>query len=682
MRQRSRCGWMRCWAASVALACGAAFGAPSPEEAAVERVLVVFKTHLDVGFTDLSSAVTARYVGEFLPKAMDVIEALEAEGGEARYVWTTGAWLIDRYLRTAGPEARARLEGHLRRGTVAWTAVPYTVESEALSRPLFSAMLGLSQRLDRRYGRRTVAAKMTDVPGHTRGIVAPLCAAGVTFLHVGVNPASAVPEVPRLCRWRAATGESLILMYQGDYGATEILPDGRTALSLNFTGDNHGPHTVAQVKARFAELRRRFPNATLEACSLNAVAEALEPLKETLPEVTAEIGDTWIYGFASAPSRMARFRAVMACFDRWVATGALTPEASVDVAVALGMVAEHTWGVDVKTFLKAWDCYAPEAFRAARGTAPFRFAERSWAEVDGRLAAAVALLPAPLRAEAEAAMAEAVRAEACPIPPAEAEAEPWRAALPGGVGAVGLCYQTLDAADYERFFGRYLRARPGWALCDFGKPGLGRSPAESAILPAHAAGARAEGAPSGRAVVRELVFPAATPLARELLPRRVQVRVEEYAGEPRRADITVTLLDKPAVRLPEAYWLRFDVPGLRRLFAWKTGERIDLMDVAPRGARRQHGVGEAVELVTDAGTLRIRPHQAFLLNVGREMGLSYDVGLPSLEGGVQFCLLNNFWGTNFQMWCEGSMRFRFTVEWEPRAGPGRDVVCYGGKEAR
>ena len=141
-----------------------------------------------------------------------------------------------------------------------------------------------------------------------------------------------------------------------------------------------------------------------------------------------------------------------------------------------------------------------------------------------------------------------------------------------------------------------------------------------------------------------------------------QARVEARAGEPRRADITVTLLDKPAVRLPEAYWVRFDVPGLRRLFAWKTGERIDLMDVAPRGARRQHGVGEAVELVTDAGTLRIRPHQAFLLNVGREMGLSYDVGLPSLEGGVQFCLLNNFWGTNFQMWNEGSLTYRFQVE--------------------
>ena len=34
----------------------------------VKKVLVIFKTHLDVGFTDYSSVVTKRYVEEFIPK--------------------------------------------------------------------------------------------------------------------------------------------------------------------------------------------------------------------------------------------------------------------------------------------------------------------------------------------------------------------------------------------------------------------------------------------------------------------------------------------------------------------------------------------------------------------------------------------------------------------------------------
>ena len=73
-------------------------------------LLVVFKTHLDIGFTDLSSKVEQRYVESFIPQAIDVARSLREAGGEERYVWTTGAWLIDAYLRQASPAAVAELE--------------------------------------------------------------------------------------------------------------------------------------------------------------------------------------------------------------------------------------------------------------------------------------------------------------------------------------------------------------------------------------------------------------------------------------------------------------------------------------------------------------------------------------------------------------------------------------------
>ena len=38
----------------------------------VKKVFVVFKTHLDIGFTDLSSNVEKRYAEEFIPKAVEV----------------------------------------------------------------------------------------------------------------------------------------------------------------------------------------------------------------------------------------------------------------------------------------------------------------------------------------------------------------------------------------------------------------------------------------------------------------------------------------------------------------------------------------------------------------------------------------------------------------------------------
>ena len=185
----------------------------------VDKVYVVFKTHLDVGFTDLSSVVTQRYITEFIPKALDVSEKLRAENASEKYVWTTGAWLIWKYLHTASPEEVKRLEAAIGRGDIVWNSVPYTVESESMNLDLFETSLLLSHKLDEKYGKKTIAAKMTDVPGHTRSIVSPMSRAGIRFLHIGVNPACPIPNVPEFCRWRDTDGSELILVYQQDYGS-------------------------------------------------------------------------------------------------------------------------------------------------------------------------------------------------------------------------------------------------------------------------------------------------------------------------------------------------------------------------------------------------------------------------------------------------------------------------------
>lgn len=38
---------------------------------------------------------------------------------------------------------------------------------------------------------------------------------------------------------------------------------------------------------------------------------------------------------------------------------------------------------------------------------------------------------------------------------------------------------------------------------------------------------------------------------------------------------------------------------------------------------------------------------------------------PTRAGGIHFNLSNNLWGTNFSMWNEGSLTYRFTIEWLP-----------------
>ncbi len=153
------------------------------------------------------------------------------------------------------------MERAISQGYIVWNAVPYTVESGTMSADLFRTCLQLSARLDRRFGKTTRTAKMTDVPGHTRSIVTPLHDAGIRLLHVGVNPASPIPEVPDFCRWHDVNGKEIILVYQRDYGTESLLPDGKTVVSIHFTGDGD---EVVQLYVQ----RQKDGNTTIPNCAL------------------------------------------------------------------------------------------------------------------------------------------------------------------------------------------------------------------------------------------------------------------------------------------------------------------------------------------------------------------------------------------------------------------------------
>ena len=632
----------------------------------VKKVLVIFKTHLDVGFTDFSSVVTKRYVEEFIPKAIAVSEKLQADGSGERYVWTTGAWLVEKYRKEAPAADVARLERAIKRGDIVWNAVPYTFESETMTADLFTTSLKLSQKLDKQYGKRTIAAKMTDVPGHTRSIVTPLYDAGVRFLHIGVNPASPIPAVPDYCLWRDTNGKEIILAYQRDYGTENILPDGVTAVSVNFTGDNHGPHSYETVKNIYADLRKRYPQAQIVGASFNEVAAQLLTVKDKLPVVTSEIGDTWIYGYGSAPKRMAKFRALSRLYSQWLKQGKLRSDSdeAIDFAVELGLIAEHTQGMDIKTHLGNWDKYDVDIFNEARSSAPFVKVEQSWKEIDDYLLSAIEKLPKSLQTDARNAIAAIDNPVVKPMKAKISvdKAEVWTDELFGGLMKIlGVTYRCYDAADYDDYLGRYLRARYGWALDDIGKTGVDKSHAVSASVKARVVNSTSKKSKKGTLYQARLEFAPENRIDSRVFPAQVQVECMAYKGG-KKADLTVTIVDKPAVRLPESYFCSFVADGIKGVVAEKVGERVDLCDVVEKGNRHMHGIDGYVDIITQSHTIRIWSLDAFLINLGEANGLSYSTQYPSIDGGIHFCLNNNLWGTNFTMWNEGSLAYRFTIE--------------------
>ncbi len=394
-------------AAGSLLACEPALSNPElyqeaiPQDSRVRRVLVIFKCHLDVGYTDTQANVMRKYFDQYYPAAMALAMKLR-DAGDDRYVWTTGSWLLYEYLEQATAEQRTRIEQAIAAGDVAWHALPFSWQTEFLNRSMISGCLGLSQSLDRRFGHTTIGAKMTDVPCHSRGIVGPLAEKGVTLLHIGVNPGSSAPEVPAVFVWRDPQGASITMFYsRHSYGGLVPIPNSDLAIYIAMRGDNRGPHTPEEVSRIYADLRSSFPNASVTASNFSEIAKEVNAFKDRFPVVTGELGDTWIYGVPSDPVKVARYREVARLRDEWIGDGRFQIGDKTDRNLLrhLALAPEHTWGTDTKRYLD-YDHYKPSDLAQMLDTPNYKIMETSWEEKRRDIDAAVATLPSALASQA------------------------------------------------------------------------------------------------------------------------------------------------------------------------------------------------------------------------------------------------------------------------------------------
>ncbi len=662
-----------------------------------EVVHLVFKTHLDIGFTDFARNVVASYFGDFIPRALAVTEELRQSGGDASFRWTTGAWLIYEYLEQAAPAQRAQLERTIRAGDIIWHGLPFTMHSELMDADLFAFGLSLSQQLDQRFGRRTIAAKMTDVPGHTRAIVPLLAAAGIQFLHIGVNASSTSPDVPPVFVWRDPSGAEVIVMYQrGGYGDLVEVAGMRDALAFAHTNDNHGPQTAAQVRDEFAALRRRFPNARIVASTMDAFAERLLEFKHQLPVVTGEIGDTWIHGVGSDPKKVSDFRELSRLRRHWLETGQAQPDDPHIQAFsrALLLVPEHTWGMDEKIYLDDYTNYTRAQFDSLRTSPRYQTFASSWAEQRGYIDAALTALD-------RTALADQARAALRRLEPARPDAAALQcSAAPGEIitgaqlsitidpqtGAISqlteraigrawadprhmlalLRYQTFAQADYDRFRRQYSinkRTTAIWAVPDFTKPGIAASGAESRWWLPSLSGLYHTRTATGDRILVELALPAEA-TERYGCPARATLEIYLPDAEPA-VYLDLQWFEKPASRLPEALWLSF-MPRDTIAKGWtleKMGQKISPLEVVRDGNRRLHAVA-AAEYRNAGDALRLDTLDAPLLAPGEPSLLNFSNRQPLIQHGMHVNLYNNVWGTNFPMWYDEDARFRFVLRFQ------------------
>jgi hypothetical protein len=661
----------------------------------VRTVLLITKCHLDVGFAWTQAEVVHKYFDLYYPAAIKLGADLR-QAGKDRYTWTTGSWLLYEYLEQASPGQRKAMDAAVEAGDVTWHAIPFTWQTEMIDRSMIEGSLGLSNTLDSRYGRKTIGAKMTDVPGHTRGIVAPLHDAGIKLLDIGINPASTPPDVPDVFLWKDAAGKSLAMMYhRHEYGSVIQIPGTNVAVDVEVRSDNSGPHTPAEIAAIYSKLRLQFPGAEIKASNLNEVAAAVEQVRNKLPVVTGEVGDTWIYGCASDPDKVARYREMSRLRQKWVAQGkfAIGDATDRNLLRNLLLAVEHTWGNDTKTYLD-YDHYRSQDIAAASDKPGYIVMEKSWQEKRDDITTALGTLPAGLKQEADASLAALM-----PSRPSTDGMEMHDGTQPiatkrflisidPSTGAITqlenrnsgrswasaehplalFTYQTLSAKDYTDYQERYLTIKTDWAPRDFGKPGIDAFHAENhewhpRLVHCWTASSDTEDRIVLQLAIEDAEYFQSLSFGNVAWPRQIFVEMKvPHAEAP--IDLRVVTLDKAANRIPEAMWLTF-APANARKDGWdleKTNERVAALDVVSGGGRAMHAVSGSVRYRdADGKSLEINTLDAPVVALGQRSPLDFSMQLPDLSRGVHFNLFNNAWGTNYVQWCGGDWSYRFQI---------------------
>ena len=67
------------------------------EKEKIKKVHVVFKTHLDIGFTDMAQSVLDKYTTDYIPHALELAEQMNTREHK-EFIWTVGSYLIDYFL--------------------------------------------------------------------------------------------------------------------------------------------------------------------------------------------------------------------------------------------------------------------------------------------------------------------------------------------------------------------------------------------------------------------------------------------------------------------------------------------------------------------------------------------------------------------------------------------------------
>ena len=360
----------------------------------VTDIVVVFKMHFDIGYTDWAGAVLQKYSGPMLEKTLRFIDQTASLPKNEQFVWTVPGWPLQYMLDNCSPQNKVRLEKAIKEQRIIPHAMPFTVETESSDMENLTRGLSFADNINRRYGLKPARdAKFTDVPEHSWVIPTLLKNAGVDMLHIGCNPGSASPDLPTLFWWQGPDSSKLLTFYWDKYYGSGILPPKnwpyKTWLAMIMTHENTGAPDPEYVAGLLKEARQKMPHARVHIGRLSDFYDLLMKEKPQLPVIKGDMPDTWIHGFMSMPEEVKTNKTFQR--ETYVAEQLNThmnlwkgKDVSIDkyvdkAAENMLLFDEHTFGGAISHGHQLFWKYRDD-FKINRAEGNYYFLERSWEE--------------------------------------------------------------------------------------------------------------------------------------------------------------------------------------------------------------------------------------------------------------------------------------------------------------
>ena len=369
------------------------------EKVEVEDIIIVFKMHFDIGYTDWSESILQKYTTSMMDETLRSVEETGKLPKEDQFVWTLPGWPMKYIMENTSEVYKSGIEKALKDGRFKVHALPFTFETESSDLETLVRGMSYSSQINRIYDQPLVrGAKLTDVPSHSWILPTLLTQAGVKILHIGCNPGSVSPDIPTLFWWEGPDGSRLLTFNWAEYYGSGVLPPAtwkyKTWLEMIHTHENTGAPTPEDVAAVLKEAREKAPNARIRIGQLEDFYDALMKENPSLPVVKGDMPDTWIHGYMSMPKEVKINKAMQRVIYNTETLNSLlkqwniTPEPVepyVEKAIEQSLLFdEHTFGLAMSHGHQDFWKYGDD-FTVSRAQGLYDFIETSWNEKGSRV---------------------------------------------------------------------------------------------------------------------------------------------------------------------------------------------------------------------------------------------------------------------------------------------------------